>query len=782
MSSTSNSNEKLGRRSFFKYIGAGSVTCALTACNRTYNNEDNLSSFINPFQSPKYPIPLPTDSPNKARQETHFTVEDKLNLPQGFEYKLVASWGDRFGEGPHQIVFGTNNDYTGLLPIAGTSNEFFLFVNHEYLSALTWLQGYNKYRGTLPYSFQVKSTSHKNGGGFFIRMGELEFPSTAIDVDLESRGKLSPQQQDRLDDFSQRILDDLGISILHVKRNEDGHFEVFQDSIQHKRIAGHKAYNINGEEPFQFTGPAKDLFKNLPRGTFGGCSGGTTTWGTFLSCEENYQDVVQQFIDPSGQPLKEKLTFQAWFSNHDGDQPNNKLGLPYMIVGQGSALKEPLDGRHYGWVCEVHPQTGHMRKHTALGRFRHENVALRCENSKHIAVYMGDDRRGGHTWKFVSKNIVTDRHHPETSKLLESGTLFAAQFKPGFEGCWLPLDPQTKLVKPDPTSASTGHMMLPYLPHGGQIAVGVGKYAKETPEGWVASVESFTGKPFEQCTLGDLIKVPDHVSPDNKTDFQKAVILTDAFAYANAIGATPTARPEDLEVHPEDNSVYIAYTDFTGGSDGGPDPSIFQFATSQSSQRYGGIYRITEHNDDPTSTEFHWGMFVNSGEIYENGGGFACPDNLDFDSKGNLWFCTDITTSAQNHPVNREKQSRTQPGDKRFMGIFGNNALFVVPSSGPNAGAPVLFATGPIESELTGPTFTEDGRTLILSVQHPGERSGTRSQNDSKVQNSYLVASKDGELFQQTRDVPVGSNWPSSDLDTVPKPAVVSIIRKRITS
>jgi secreted PhoX family phosphatase len=54
-----------------------------------------------------------------------------------------------------------------------------------------------------------------------------------------------------------------------------------------------------------------------------------------------------------------------------------------------------------------------------------------------------------------------------------------------------------------------------------------------------------------------------------------------------------------------------------------------------------------------------------------------------------------------------------------LIGVFGNNFLFFIPTTGPNAGEIVPFAYGPPRCELTGPTFV--GNTLIISVQHPGE-------------------------------------------------------------
>jgi secreted PhoX family phosphatase len=50
-----------------------------------------------------------------------------------------------------------------------------------------------------------------------------------------------------------------------------------------------------------------------------------------------------------------------------------------------------------------------------------------------------------------------------------------------------------------------------------------------------------------------------------------------------------------------------------------------------------------------------------------------------------------------------------------------NNGLFVIPTSGKDKGVAYQFASGPVDSELTGPFFTPDEQTLFLSVQHPGE-------------------------------------------------------------
>jgi hypothetical protein len=87
--------------------------------------------------------------------------------------------------------------------------------------------------------------------------------------------------------------------------------------------------------------------------------------------------------------------------------------------------------------------------------------------------------------------------------------------------------------------------------------------------------------------------------------------------------------------------------------------------------------------------------------------GFSSPDNLVFDSKENLWVVTDISSSRLNK-------------DNEYA-YHANNAMFMVPTKGPNAGVAFRFANGPVEAELTGPYFTPDERTLFINVQHPGE-------------------------------------------------------------
>jgi uncharacterized protein len=140
---------------------------------------------------------------------------------------------------------------------------------------------------------------------------------------------------------------------------------------------------------------------------------------------------------------------------------------------------------------------------------------------------------------------------------------------------------------------------------------------------------------------------------------------------------------------------------------------------------YGQVLRITESNNDPEMQEFTFEVFATGGPQT----GFASPDNLAFDRDQNLWIVTDISTSKLNNGIHE---------------TFKNNGAFVMLAG--NERDVFQFASGPVESELTGPFFTPDGKTLFLAVQHPGEL--TKDVNEPT------------------------STWPDGD---IPRPAVIAI-------
>lgn len=181
---------------------------------------------------------------------------------------------------------------------------------------------------------------------------------------------------------------------------------------------------------------------------------------------------------------------------------------------------------------------------------------------------------------------------------------------------------------------------------------------------------------------------------------------------AEIVGATPQDRPEDIEVHPTTGEIFITLT-----------------KNPLTNNKYGGILKLKE-TKDYDSLDFASSIWL-SGGIESS---FACPDNLCFDRKGNLWFTVDM--------------SEEEIGTESFK-TFGNNGLFYVAFDGPQAGIPIQVASSPVDAELTGPSFSDDGRTLFLSVQHPG----VQSRKNIKKLNSH---------------------WPKGG-DNIPQSAVVMI-------
>ena len=208
-------------------------------------------------------------------------------------------------------------------------------------------------------------------------------------------------------------------------------------------------------------------------------------------------------------------------------------------------------------------------------------------------------------------------------------------------------------------------------------------------------------------------------------------------AAADLLGATPMDRPEDVEPSPVSGKVYIACTK-NGDRDRGSRRGAFNgrdidFGADAANPRllndFGHVIELTEDGDDAAATRFRWNVFLLAGDPAAPGSRFltrteelvpgrlergdsyfagfadparvspiACPDNLGFDPQGRLWIVTDADTA-----------------------LVGNNGCFVVPTDGPDRGLLRQIASGPVGCEVCGCEFTPDGRTLFLSIQHPGE-------------------------------------------------------------
>lgn len=213
---------------------------------------------------------------------------------------------------------------------------------------------------------------------------------------------------------------------------------------------------------------------------------------------------------------------------------------------------------------------------------------------------------------------------------------------------------------------------------------------------------------------GEWIPIDIESQPALKEKFETQ---TNALIYlresSKIVGGTPLDRPEDIEINPNDSSVLVSLTN-----------------NIPKENFHGSILKIEEQGGKHDSLKFESKVFLAGGE--ENG--FSCPDNMVFDKKGNLWFTSDIS-------------GKYTHGDENYKS-FGNNGLFLVLKEGEQAGEVIQVASAPVDAELTGPWFSPDGKTLFLSVQHPGETS-------------------------KSMDT-LTSHWPNGN-NEIPRPSVVAI-------
>lgn len=758
--------QELSRRDFLAFLGAGATGAALGAPGLLLRparagRPDDAPRFT-PVRLP-HPLTIYTELaswlpsgpdgagrtlPAAAQSElASYAVIDDVVVPPEYETYVILSWGDRVYANPHDYC-GYNHDWTGFAALRGRLDGY-LFVNHEYVS-YPWEDAFAAVVGFTPESpREAAGEALYNVGGSLVRIRR-----TLQDPQYRVVGR---------DPANRRYH---GLSGLAINADVDG-----------VTRWGPRPHQEGDAAYFVGTGPAaREVFAavdgdglgNRIIGTQANCSGGMTPWNSFMSAEENFQSAVTEAVLPTG------------------------IQVGYLPDSVGARFG--LAGEKYGWMVEIDPARMNdpayrPKKHTALGRFRHENIALRACHGRRLVAYMGDDRRGGHTWKFVSHGCYDQYAGSANSALLEAGTLHVARYHADGTGEWIPIEPGTRTVPNVPSELTARQLALSgRIDRGGLV--------KLPRRAGLAGADADGGT--IDVTVDNEAEVLAAYRGKRLADFYASLgaALVDCFPVGNLVGGTPTARPEDIEVHPHTNAVFIAYTDGVPGDDGYPDSRIFTVqkytAAIDEAQPSGGLYKIIERSADGTGRSFRWERFVKGGEAgAEDGAGFANVDNLAFDRAGNLWGVTDMSTSHHNgfttgaDPGLRTIDHGGTEAADQLVGVFGNNWLFHVPSQGELAGQIVPFAYGPVRCELTGPTFIGD--TLILSVQHPGEDMPITETAPATLTRSVELLTLRGEaVFEQQRTVPYTSQWPRRINGTtaggvttaLPQPATIGIRRR----
>jgi secreted PhoX family phosphatase len=541
----------VSRRGFLKTgLGLGAVsffTIPLAACGGGDGDEA-------PVVTPPPTTPTPV-KPLLGFKAVAANSGDAIVVPEGYQSQVFCRWGDPlFANSPawtgkatedaaaQGLQFGDNNDGMHFFPLTGTSStEGLLVMNHEYI----------------------------NPEFFFT--AAIQDGTQAWSADNVKKSQAGH-----------------GISVAHVKL-EGGQWKVVVPSKYNRRLT---AYS-----PFTLTGPAAghpllqtaaDSSGTLALGTFNNCGNGFTPWGTYLTCEEN---------------------FNGYFGTLSGSDTRDASQKRYGLTAGASSnrweefdarfdyAKERNESNRHGYIVEIDPfdPTSVPKKRTALGRIKHENVALTMSADKRVVAYMGDDQANDYVYKFVSEGKF-DASAPNADRnLLDTGRLYVAQFTAG---------------------AATGD------------AMGVGRWIlldRATP--------TSGGR-----NLGDLFAT-------------QAEILINTRLAADAVGATPMDRPEWVTVHPKTGEVYLTLTNNSSRAVGKTDD-----ANPRAANVYGQIVRWRETGNDAAAGTFEWDLFVIAGNPVATpdrnnlasgsanvtpDNTFNSPDGLAFDADGRLWIQTD---------------------------------------------------------------------------------------------------------------------------------------------
>ena len=364
---------------------------------------------------PFVPIPAQTDA--------------TVHVPDGYHWDVLARWGDP------------------------------LFSDAEHYDIA---EG-----GPLAKSDRVLGENSDGMESFFVRGHQLiavnhEHANRRINLPAAQRGTPSG-----VDDV--RKLQNLqGVTVMEIAEGSAG-WGVVRDSPFNRRIHHNTPTRVVGPtagHPLMRT--AADPTGTRVLGTINNCGSGKTPWGTYLTCEENFNGYFGMTA-PDGEtavstPEQARYGIGArdWGYHYYKWDPRFDLST------------NPHEPNRFGWVVEIDPADPHAMpvKHTGLGRFKHENAELTLALDGRVVVYMGDDERGEFLYRFVSHGIYAPGG--PTEGLLDDGTLYAARFNDDGTGEWLPLTPET-----------TGMDRARICIHSRIAASAVGATTMDRPE-WVA--------------------------------------------------------------------------------------------------------------------------------------------------------------------------------------------------------------------------------------------------------------------------------------------------------
>jgi uncharacterized protein len=340
--------------------------------------------------------PLHSAANSRARSFSFESVSmrqaaDTICLPPGYSWAVVAAWGDPIdGKGKSISVnasdsssdqekqFGMHHDGGAFFPEDGSSNRGLWVVNHEYVDD-----------GLL----------HTDG------------------ISTWSAEKVRKCQAAH------------GVTVALIEREANGVWRV---------LPSEKARRVTAFTPCLISGPAAghilmqtkaDPEGAIVLGTLNNCAHGVTPWGTYLTCEENFNGYFYKSATTTKEEQRVGLNATGFgYRWHEFDERFN-------------ADVHPNEPNRFGWVVEIDPQNPEAApvKRTALGRFKHEGAWVTLARDGRVVVYMGDDQRNEYVYKFVSSKKYSAKNPQSSIGILDSGTLYVARFDPNGSGRWVSL-------------------------------------------------------------------------------------------------------------------------------------------------------------------------------------------------------------------------------------------------------------------------------------------------------------------------------------------------------
>lgn len=493
-----------------------------------------------------------------------------------------------------------------------------------------------------------------------------------------------------------------GVAVIKVSNTGAG-FALDKTSGYNRRITAATPMHLKGiaagstymVTPYSTTGMDT-------RGTVNNCANGYTPWGTYLTCEENWNGYFKCDVRTG----KEAVAFSRY-----GLKTSSRYGWDSVypqwlatVTGADATADYRNVPNTYGYVVEIDPfnPSSTPVKHTTMGRFAHEGCwPAKVTVGKPVVFYMGDDSKGEYIYKFVSTQNwdAADATGGLTAgaKYLDSGTLYVAKFNPSGTGTWLKLD------------------------------------ISET------AIADYTTYDFADA----------------------ADVAIHSRIAADAMGATRMDRPEWGGVHPTTGEVYMTLTNNSDRGKSGKydlDPAnpryytdTYDTTTTNKGNVNGHIIRWKETGGEPSATTFTWDIYLFGAQSEVDAGGdsayyqaninvsgltadndFSSPDGLWFSeaSKGLMWIQTDdgAYTDTTNCMLLAALPGSVNDGattDITSLAVptHGTTDQTVTTYVGAKPTSTKLkrFLVGPVECEITGITETPDGKSIFINVQHPGE-------------------------------------------------------------